>query len=669
MKGYEYHNNILSIPASLLYDDWQLITYNQYERWCKPSVRKLIRTKEGKGQGNEAYLSYHDLPIEFQKECIERLGDPADKEIVAINLLEPYIVPDKNAAAYFARHRSPEGKSLSTSKQIQRSTSCFILTAIKNILEDKGMTSKMFGKRKTHYWDNIADAVNRLPAKWDHNLPTSPKHLKRRYLEYTAGDGNNYNIFIHKNEGNQTAAKIRGAVADFLLAKYSLPIKLTIPMVLAEYEAEREHNTKWPDLTREGVYRWLHEPEQERVWTLGRHGKAEYQRKYKHTIERDKSRYFPNVYWAIDGTKLDWVHFKENASNKIGADLRIDVLFDVYSEKILGYSLSESETLIDHFVAIKQAVQVAGCRPYLYTYDKQSGHRSLRMKELYNNLVAVDGGTHYSHRTREHSSPAEHLFDRFQKSTITKRWYSDGQSVTVRREDNKANWEFITEHKDFLKTKEDLAKDFEYVVKQWNNAKHPHLGCTREEAYRHEMPMREDLGILDILQFLWLNETKPIQYRREGLKIDVAGKVYSYEVYDDTGAIDVEFRRLNVGRKFVVRYDPDNMDAFVQLMEQVGNDELRFVANAEPKRKHVDVPVLMEDGDKELWQKDFKVRDVELDRDAATLEALRKRTGITPRKLIEQQELEVKMQHVSSKKHTIKADKAISFDDDYESRF
>ena len=31
---YEYHNNILSIPAKLLYEDWSLISYKNYNVLC-----------------------------------------------------------------------------------------------------------------------------------------------------------------------------------------------------------------------------------------------------------------------------------------------------------------------------------------------------------------------------------------------------------------------------------------------------------------------------------------------------------------------------------------------------------------------------------------------------------------------------------------------------------
>jgi hypothetical protein len=102
---YKYIDNILSIPARLLYKDWKLMTYDTYLKKCDRG--KLVRTKEGRGKGNEAYISYYDLPFEIQEFCILQLGDPKEKAIE--NELEEYLVPDINATKFYARYRKPNG--------------------------------------------------------------------------------------------------------------------------------------------------------------------------------------------------------------------------------------------------------------------------------------------------------------------------------------------------------------------------------------------------------------------------------------------------------------------------------------------------------------------------------------------------------------------------------
>ena len=51
------------------------------------------------------------------------------------------------------------------------------------------------------------------------------------------------------------------------------------------------------------------------------------------------------------------------------------------------------------------AVQATEVKPYLFTYDQQSGHKSAKMQALYSQLVASEEGEHYPHRARGHGSP------------------------------------------------------------------------------------------------------------------------------------------------------------------------------------------------------------------------------------------------------------------------
>ena len=54
-KSYLYHNNVLSIPASLLYEDWQLMSYKYYNVNCFRG--KLVRSREGKGKGEGKHMA------------------------------------------------------------------------------------------------------------------------------------------------------------------------------------------------------------------------------------------------------------------------------------------------------------------------------------------------------------------------------------------------------------------------------------------------------------------------------------------------------------------------------------------------------------------------------------------------------------------------------------
>lgn len=456
-------------------------------------------------------------------------------------------------------------------------------------------------------------------------------------------------MMIHRGEGSVNAAKISGEIADFLLSHYALPNKPSIPEVKAEYIKMGE-TKNWPGLSDTSIYTFLNQPENKRIWIIGRHGSESYNNAFKHTLTRDKSNWFPNCFWSIDGTKLDWIHVWDDSSNKMGAKLKIDIMFDVYSEKIIGYSLSFSESHLDHFKAVKMAVNEAKCRPYYLTYDHQSGHKMKRMQELYSGLVAEKGGVHHPNKVKSHNNPAEQIFKRLQQQVVNKFWWSDGQSITVKRDDNKVNIDFINENKAYLKTVDELYEAWETAVNIWNDKKHPKFNQTRNEVFAHQMPKREELQLWDIMDKMWIDQKeRPITYKAHGMDFWLKGDKYMFEVYDSAGEVDLEFRRTNIGKKFIIRYDPEFLDGYIQLCEKDENGNIIHIANAQPKRKHENVPALMKDGDKELWARDQRVKELEYERDMADYKALIQRTNITPETLIADQELLVKFKGDMSK--------------------
>ncbi len=658
---YAYQNNKLSIPANILYEDLELITYNTYRSWCTRG--KLVRTKEGKGKGNTAWVSYYDITEQWVKNAIKAyLGDP--KEVVVINLLEDYIEQDYAAGMFYAAHRKPNGLPLSAEKQREKTTNAMILNAIKTVFNNK---TKVFGKQKTKIWENITDAVNDLAKqlnanntpKYQFSLPGHSRKLKEKYEEYMA---QSYGLFIHGGEGAANAKKIHATNGDFLLAQYCLPIKLSIPEVLERYDIERLKHKNWSQLTNGAVYNYLYQPEKERIWTLQRHGREVYNRKYKRTVTREKSNWFPNCYWAIDGTKLDWIHFWDDSSNKMGAKLKIDVMFDVYSEKIIGWDLSFTESHIEHFKTVKMAINESECRPYFLTYDNQGGHKMARMQDLYSSLMAVNGGHHHPNKAKEHGNPAEPIFSRLQKQVINKFWFSDGQSITVKRDDNKVNIDFIEKNKHQLKTVEQLYAAWEAAVTIWNNKQHPLFKETRNQVYAHKMPMQEPISLFDIMDKMWIDQKKkPIIYRAHGLNFRLGDKKYLFEVYDADGNIDLDFREKSIGKKFIVRYDPSFLDGYIQLCDKDEKGNIIHIANAQPKRKVQEVPVLMKPGGKEQWAKDEAIKAIERNRDELKYTNLVDRTGITIEKEMEDQELLIKFKGNLTKVQRSKVEAEESF--------
>lgn len=626
-----------------------IISLTSY-KYHKRASNLIVANRACKGQG--ALIEFDSINIQDLKSAIiKELGDPYTNSLNQI--LENSIDHNEEAFEYFASFKLPDGRNLPEENQREYYANVIILDAIDKIINNYKQTQRLNKSVSLmDTWATLSNSVEEFQSnKYPHSLPKNHRSLQRKLKKYKA---EGFLSIVHKGFGNGNNTKITKEIGDFILAVYCLPNKPTIPVVHQMYKAEAKKQ-KWASISESAIAVFLDKTENKRIWTIARHGKAVYSNQFQHHVKRDRSNWFPNSYWAIDGTKLDWIHYEDNTI-KMAAKLKINPVVDVFSEAIIGWSFSETENHVDHFTALKMAFDTSGAKPYLFTYDNQSGHKSKRMQDLYNKVVASKG-THYPHRARSSSNPIEQIFNRFQQQVLNTMWFSDGQTIKARNLDNLPNMDFIQDQKHKLKNKEKLEKVFEYCVNKWNAMEHPKFpGMSRIEAYTTIEPaMEEKVSFLDIIGMFWISSNEST-YKRGGIAIDVARERYEFEVYDQNDQIDLEFRKKYVGQKFIVKYDPDALDSYVRLYRKLANGSLEFVANAQPKRAHESIPALMEEGDKENWLKDYEVRNQEYQRDLKEYQELMKRTGITPEKLIEDQELMFKLGGDAKKEDRSKAE-------------
>lgn len=627
---FEYQQNTLCVAANWLWDN-NILTMDYFKKLCQRGHIKKLTTG---GNGRKALVAFESIPERFKRQIIEKVGDPYAKAKKII--FADYINWDHEAEAFFKAYLLADGSQLPEEKQQEYTHQAIIFNTVKHIATNV-VVQKRFGGRK-EMWDRMLNAIQNLPETWLHTRYKNVLSFKRAFKRY---EDEGYGSIVSGKFLNNNSTKIADDVADWILAQYCLPIKYTISEVHRLYESIREQKG-WKSLSERSIGQWLDKTEQKRIWMLARDGREEYMKVFGHTVTRNRSQWFPNAWWAIDGTKLDLVHFANN-KQKMAAELKINVVFDVYSEKIIGWDIAYSENHASHFRAIKQAVSEAGCRPFLFTYDKQSGHTSKRMQDLYDKLPAK-GGTHYSHKVGRKSSPAEQIFNRLQQQVISKMWYSDKQSIKVRNATNRPNTDFIIEYKEALPTVDQLHKIFTALVNQWNAGKQEDWTMSRIEMYNQETEHREEIDIMDQVSLFWIDETKEKKYYAHGLPLTVEGKDYLYEVYTHDGQVDLDFRRKWVNEKLIVRYDPEYLNDYVALYELLPSGEKRFVAYAQTKRAHESIPALMKENSKPQLLQDIAVREAELKRDQEAYERLLERTGITRESLIEEQELMVKFQ-------------------------
>ncbi len=632
---YEVYQNVMCVQGGLLYKDEQPVMKITDYRNLINRYAKTIRTG---GNGRTALIDFQTIPKRFRDKIVSKYGDPFKKQTT--QYITSLLQPDLEASKYFANFKLQDGRNLPEPTQREYFTNAQILNMCDKLITDQKRRTRVFGKsRVTDTWKKLADAITELdPNLYPHTLPSNARSLSRKHKKYIE---KGYAALVHKNFGNGHAAKIEGEVADWILAMYAQPHKITIPVLHHTYKNVAIDND-WPSLSESAIAMWLDKPENKRVWTYGRHGREAFVNDFQHHLKRDSSAWFPNAYWAMDGTKLDWLHLEDNSLG-MAANLKMNIIIDVYSEKIIGWNFSETENHTDHFKALKMAFKQGEKRPYYLTYDNQSGHKSGRMQELYSKAVAKDGGTHHPHKAYAHNNPIEQVFNRFQQQCIGRMWFSDGQGIKVRNKDNQPNMDFVMANRHKLKSKEDLLKAFRIVVQQWNNATHPHFeALTRAEVYNQEAPRSEAVNFLDMVDLFWIENPKQVTYNRGGLTMTVAKQQHEYEVYDADNRIDTNFRVKYTGAKFTVKYDPEDM-GIIRLYRKRTDGKLEYVANAETKRGHESIPALMREGAKTAWQDDYGVRAKEIKDVETQLEELRNKTGITPESVIQEQDLLIKM--------------------------
>ncbi|MBU2923017.1 hypothetical protein KO504_16835 [Winogradskyella psychrotolerans] len=639
---YENYLNTIGIDQEVFYEHLSILSYDNFQKWVQRGKLKRIRTK---GRGRTGLIDFASIPEDLKNLIIRTFGNPYLKD--DRQTFTNQLTTDHAAIEFYKQYQYEDGRGIANNKQAQYICEAEILNLYNEIIsnyevkvqEQRRKSNKGSLKKKLSSIINDLKSEcypNTQTKRYPHKLPSNVRALDRKAAGYSE---EGYDFLVHKNAGNKAAQKIKGDVAKWLLAQYSMPNKIVVPVLHSLYNREAQIKG-WPELSESAIYKWLYEPQQEKVWLVSRDITA-YKNKYGHKLVRDKEQWFPNAYWAIDGSKIDWMHYYDNQLGA-AAKFKIDPVIDVYSEKIIGWSFSETENHIDHFNAVKMAFNTAQSRPYLFTYDGQSGHTSKRMQELYGKMVAKKGGAHYRHAAYEHSSPVEGIFNRLQQQVVNYWWFSDKQSVTVRMEKNKPNMDFILDNKDKLPTQDKLLKAWELCVEEWNAAKHPKYNKSRNEVYAEEQLMKEEVNYLDMIDMFWVYTPDTVTYKADGIKVQIANEKYHFEVYNVNNEIDLRFRERWVNKKFFVKYDPDNLDNYVSLYLKLPNGDKQFVADAQPVRKQQQVPILMQPGDKEQWQKDYQVRKVEETAAKKQIEQIQRETGITPEQLIADQELKIK---------------------------
>jgi hypothetical protein len=386
---------------------------------------------------------------------------------------------------------------------------------------------------------------------YPHGLPGNLRAFERKYKEYLKGG---YASLIHQGLGNTNHEKLNESAKEWLIARYASNInRCTVMQLYIEYN-ERAKKEGWSELSSEKtIHRYLHLPEVQPLWCGSRYGELYAKEKYI----RHQKTLLPQVrdaLWYGDGTKMNLYFLNENGK---ASTVNVYEVMDVYSECFLGYHISETEDFETQYKAYKMAMYFSGHKPYEIRFDNQGGHKKLKSGQFFKSLSKLAINTQpYNGK----SKTIESAFGRFQSQFLHRLWYFTGQNVTAKKQESKANVEYILANRQNLPTLSEAKRAYEQCRMDWNNAPHPATGISRLAMYESSTnPQTQKIEQIDMISLFGVINKKAITYRSNGIVMQFQNQKYQYEVLTIEEKPDYDFIRNNTGRKFYVGYDPEDM--------------------------------------------------------------------------------------------------------------
>lgn len=385
-----------------------------------------------------------------------------------------------------------------------------------------------------------------------------------------------YESLVSRKFANSNTVKITSDAGEWIVAQYMSHIdRVNIDQLHARYNLNAE-SMGWKKLkSANAIRQYLYRPEVKRIWYAARYGELEAKEEFSRQNRTILAK-LRDALWYSDGTKLNYYYQDEFGNVKTCSVYEV---MDVFSEVFLGYHISPTEDFEAQYAAYKMAIQFSGHKPYEIRYDNQGGHKKLENSDFLTNLAD------HAIRTAPYngrSKTIESAFGRFQQQYLHKDWFFTGQNITTKKKESRANMEFILANTKQLPTLDQIKETYKKRREEWNNAEHHKTGIRRLDMYRSSVNDKtKKVGLLEMIEIFGVTTRQPSQYTSAGIEIQVKKQQYAYEVLTKEGEPDRDFNRRNIGRRFYVRYQPDDM-SMIALYEKDASGDYRFIEFAQP---------------------------------------------------------------------------------------
>jgi Integrase core domain len=275
-----------------------------------------------------------------------------------------------------------------------------------------------------------------------------------------------------------------------------------------------------------------------------------------------------DVLWWADGetVELYWWDAKDRQLRREN----YCVVMDDFSRKIIGWARG-TESHDTTYRAVKRAIEHRGTVAWQFKTDKGPGFKGTIIEDFFDTVFAGGYGHTPATTGLARAKAIEPMFARFREQVLATQFVNHSFG-NITSKGSQANPDFIKEHlHEFPTSPEQLDNQWMIAIDFWNSKPHEqgkNAGKTPDELYEYEYDDRKYVSELWMTEKFWLSKPKPSTYEAHGLKITWAKQDYLYlapvPVRTDSSEEDLQkvasFLNENAGRKFDVKFDPDNLD-------------------------------------------------------------------------------------------------------------
>lgn len=531
--------------------------------------------RRGGGLGQSAEVEWSSLPERFKLTYIAKYGDPEEEAIRQASMIQY----DDRARTFFATYRLPDGSALKEDKQQEYLLNASVLNMLADMEARQRRQRNQKGNRTPVSWDGIVSMCEDLRDTYGHTLPKSEARLRDKMREY-AREG--YGCLVSGKLGNVNTTKITPEAGEWLLAhKMSVNPVYTIMQLFAEYNAAAVSMGWKPVKSPKTLLDYLERPDVKALWYGVEQGS---QRANNLTLRQNRTilPVMRDSLWYIDGSKINlYYRFFDPKDRKTKAATTSCIyVMDAYSEVFVGHYVCVNETFQTTYEALRSAMDNTGYLPYELVSDNQAGFTSKAALRYRAKLGCI---THTTTPDHGQSKTIEAAFGRFQGEILHQFINYTGGNITAKSPKTKIDTRRIVQNVDNLPEYSEMIATHETCIDKWNNAPHPRIqGKTRMQVYL-ESVNPQAIRIDDTVRekVYYIATEKASTFRANGIEVTINGQKHAYEVFSAPDVPDMDWRRLNTGREFVVEYDPHDLSR-VRLCTDDPNYGLQFNTWAEP---------------------------------------------------------------------------------------